>query len=78
METIADNSWVKPFIHNLFSGKSENAEEYIEYYIDFFKELFKDAREENGNVILLLDEVDSLASRRSSDSNNKEKNNTLN
>lgn len=29
METIADTSWVKPFIHNLFSGKSENAEEYM-------------------------------------------------
>lgn len=40
--------------------------------------LFKDARNENGNVILLLDEVDSLASKRGDTSNDKEKNNTLN
>jgi cell division protease FtsH len=40
--------------------------------------LFKDARKEEGNVILLLDEVDSLASKRGSESSDKEKNNTLN
>lgn len=40
--------------------------------------LFKDARNENGNVILLLDEVDSLATKRGDSSNDKEKNNTLN
>ena len=40
--------------------------------------LFKDARKEEGNVILLLDEVDSLASKRGDSSNDKEKNNTLN
>ena len=37
--------------------------------------LFKDARNENGNVILLMDEVDSLASKRGDSSNDKEKNN---
>lgn len=40
--------------------------------------LFKDARSKEGNVILLLDEVDSLASKRGDSSNDKEKNNTLN
>ena len=40
--------------------------------------LFKEAREEDGNVILLLDEVDSLATKRGDSSNDKEKNNTLN
>ena len=40
--------------------------------------LFKQARAEQGNVILLLDEVDSIASKRGDTSNDKEKNNTLN
>ena len=42
------------------------------------KKLFDNARKENGNVILLMDEVDSLASKRGDSSNDKEKNNTLN
>lgn len=42
------------------------------------KKLFDNARKEKGNVILLMDEVDSLASKRGDSSNDKEKNNTLN
>lgn len=42
------------------------------------KKVFDDARKEKGNVILLMDEVDSIASKRGDSSNDKEKNNTLN
>lgn len=40
--------------------------------------LFKEARAEKGNVILLLDECESLACKRGDSSNDKEKNNSLN
>ena len=42
------------------------------------KKIFDNARKENGNVVLMLDEVDSFSSKRGDSSNDKEKNNTLN
>ena len=42
------------------------------------KKIFDDARRERGKVILYLDEVDSIATKRGDSSNDKEKNNTLN
>lgn len=42
------------------------------------KRIFDEARRENGKVILMLDEVDSIAVKRGDSSNDKEKNNTLN
>lgn len=42
------------------------------------KRIFDDARKQEGNVVLLLDEVDSIATKRGDSSNDKEKNNTLN
>ena len=42
------------------------------------KKIFDNARKENGNVVLMLYEVDSFSSKRGDSSNDKEKNNTLN
>ena len=42
------------------------------------KRIFDSARKHDGNVVLLLDEVDSIATKRGDSSNDKEKNNTLN
>lgn len=42
------------------------------------KRIFDDARKQEENVVLLLDEVDSIATKRGDSSNDKEKNNTLN
>lgn len=42
------------------------------------KKIFDDARKESGKVILMIDEVDSVACKRGDSSNDKEKNNTLN
>lgn len=42
------------------------------------KKIFDNARKQEGNVVLLLDEVDSIATKRGDSSNDKEKNNTLN
>ena len=42
------------------------------------KKIFDDARMEKGNVVLMIDEVDSLAIKRGDSSNDKEKNHTLN
>ena len=42
------------------------------------RKIFEDARKEKGNVVLFLDEVDSIANKRDDSSNNKEKNNILN
>lgn len=78
----------KTFIANAFANEmdakfvkvslGEIGSKYQNATSNNITKLFKDARNENGNVILLLDEVDSLASKRGDTSNDKEKNNTLN
>ena len=78
----------KTFIANAFANEmdakfikvslGEIGSKYQNQTSNNITKLFKDARAEEGNVILLLDEVDSLASKRGDSSNDKEKNNTLN
>lgn len=78
----------KTFIANAFANEmdakfikvslGEMGSKYQNQTSNNITKLFKEARAENGNVILLLDEVDSLATKRGDSSNDKEKNNTLN
>lgn len=78
----------KTFIANAFANEmdakfikvslGEIGSKYQNATSNNITKLFKDARNENGNVILLLDEVDSLAAKRGDSSNDKEKNSTLN
>lgn len=42
------------------------------------KKLFDEARNHKGNTIIFIDEVDAIASKRSGEDNNKERNSTLN
>lgn len=78
----------KTFVANAFANEmdakfikvslGEMGSKYQNQTSNNITKLFKEARAENGNVILLLDEVDSLATKRGDSSNDKEKNNTLN
>lgn len=78
----------KSFIANAFAGEidaifkkvsmGDIGSKYQNATSNNIKKLFDEARKANGNVVLFLDEVDSVASKRGTDENSKEKNVTLN
>ena len=78
----------KSFISNVFANEinakftkvtlGDIGSKYQNESANNIRKLFEEARKEKGTVVLFLDEVDSVASKRDDSSNNKEKNNTLN
>ena len=75
----------KSFISNVFANEinakftkvtlGDIGSKYQNESANNIRKLFEEARKEKGTVVLFLDEVDSVASKRDDSSNNKEKNN---